>query len=1054
MCNNKFSFFFRKTTLLLAGFLLVGQSLLFSNFLASSDDGDFQQKFREFDILLPHSEFAQKYCHYLDILFDHRGKSGGIEGILSNLRKSLQIYNEVDEETGKPYLSTQEKFKKIQSLAIKMRDRLENKSFTECAPIKIFLKTYSSEEDPVCDVSGNQKLSLQMFEQNIKTFGKSFCLDHPVSKSMSPVYRDYLRSDYGSNSEQDLINCDIFNGLKDLLVLSGSKGCSEEASNYCYINTLKLKAPTLGANAAIDLMSVNATTDVDLIKKRQNMIRAVVKILDDPKQAALLNKIIFQLQRFESDFLGFQSCKQDRTTILGNSGVRDKLYYVANTLGRARKQMLEGPVDAFGGLLKNLGAEEGPLVLKGCIQSAERVLLSSESILSLGLPVSILLDLARKAESALGAVLFFTTGSSLLGFSFKDMILDYVNSGNKAGLLNCLKVMIGILVFKNHLGRFKMMKNSMFASWWAEPIIRKIYNLLNIPTPTGMLQKRGIVDSCAHWAHGLWSAEFLHSPGEYLFARPIVGGFERLLGPLVPMAFFFGGLFTKGGNNDFDEDIAAESNRELDAFKAQADKLFTAKHGSIPHSINDTYNSYSKILPFVTTRSFNQIVGLSRFLDSSGSLCEMFVANPEFKQLKLFRHLQDFDYWMNHYDGKVEKTFLDQHREDIIALSKKRFQSLSEQIEELEDEFEFEKSQEAQEHLEQLKKELQAVKVALKSYRLDVADSPGSSVSKLFEELKSPLFQEGVKNVANKDLPKLAATYKWADRALPHFLPMYQAISELLAIVGIARMIVQSRNNPDNMYCFAELVENQDRPSFEMVNGWNPTAVLDPDNGFSQIVPSSLSLGSLGNGIGQNMLLSGPNGRGKSNLLRCIGYNIWAAQTFGIAQAQSLRLTPFHYFYSEQKNPEAPGVAGSKHVKQIFGTVGLEVRMRRLSEMGKKAFVFHDEMADGTNDIAASAEIIDHFQNVPERIMCCIATHSSASQFVEEETGGRTICCCIDKDSKQLRPGISYPEEGTVINIYGRAFKMYPEEYSPEEVQKRCNNIDRLMKKVDSGKRR
>lgn len=109
------------------------------------------------------------------------------------------------------------------------------------------------------------------------------------------------------------------------------------------------------------------------------------------------------------------------------------------------------------------------------------------------------------------------------------------------------------------------------------------------------------------------------------------------------------------------------------------------------------------------------------------------------------------------------------------------------------------------------------------------------------------------------------------------------AVGEIDAYVSMAKLYKESKTTK-NPYCFATFITG-DKPSLVMKNVWNPFVSND------KAVPNSIRLGAAA--PRPNMIVTGPITGGKSTLLRALALNLVMIQSFGIAPAESVAITPF-----------------------------------------------------------------------------------------------------------------------------------------------------------------
>ncbi|MDR3647195.1 MAG: hypothetical protein P4L22_06655 [Candidatus Babeliales bacterium] len=111
--------------------------------------------------------------------------------------------------------------------------------------------------------------------------------------------------------------------------------------------------------------------------------------------------------------------------------------------------------------------------------------------------------------------------------------------------------------------------------------------------------------------------------------------------------------------------------------------------------------------------------------------------------------------------------------------------------------------------------------------------------------------------------------------------PIFTIIAEMDAYNAIANKILESQSQK-NKFCFVEFIENA-KPTIKATGFWN---ILVQDAVTNNIAET------------KNIILTGANKGGKSTAIRALLQNIVLAQSFGIAAAQSLKITPYDVIHS------------------------------------------------------------------------------------------------------------------------------------------------------------
>lgn len=124
------------------------------------------------------------------------------------------------------------------------------------------------------------------------------------------------------------------------------------------------------------------------------------------------------------------------------------------------------------------------------------------------------------------------------------------------------------------------------------------------------------------------------------------------------------------------------------------------------------------------------------------------------------------------------------------------------------------------------------------------------------------------------------------------FIPMMHAIGIIDGFISIARMYRQYKDDPQQPFCLVDICEMHG-PILEIDFGWLP---LIPKNHVHNSI-------CLGGDTSQHLLLSGPNGGGKSSVLKMIGGTVVMAQSWGIAPARKCKMSLFTRCYTSL-NPQ------------------------------------------------------------------------------------------------------------------------------------------------------
>jgi DNA mismatch repair protein MutS len=223
-----------------------------------------------------------------------------------------------------------------------------------------------------------------------------------------------------------------------------------------------------------------------------------------------------------------------------------------------------------------------------------------------------------------------------------------------------------------------------------------------------------------------------------------------------------------------------------------------------------------------------------------------------------------------------------------------------------------------------------------------------------------------------------ASPFSCAGRILLTFALMHQlehiwhdvlvAIGELDSYVSMATLIQESTTLKNN-YCFVEFTTS-DTPSLEMVDFWNP--FLDPRTAIT----NSLSFGKKTSCGKSNIIVTGPNAGGKSTILRATGINVLLAQTFGIAAAHKMVMTPFHVIATYFNVADDITAGKSKFMAEALRALEMVKKVQKMAS-NQFACILADELFTGASpreEEAAAFSVAKHIGSF-NNVLSIIATH-------------------------------------------------------------------------------
>ncbi len=195
---------------------------------------------------------------------------------------------------------------------------------------------------------------------------------------------------------------------------------------------------------------------------------------------------------------------------------------------------------------------------------------------------------------------------------------------------------------------------------------------------------------------------------------------------------------------------------------------------------------------------------------------------------------------------------------------------------------------------------------------------------------------------------------------------LLQAVAELDGYCTIARLM-KAYEHKENKFVFAEFV-NSDTPRINVTSCWEPLAPT------KKPVVNDIRLGADGKPI--RMIITGPNGGGKSTYLKSVGHAVVMAQSWGIVPANKAELTLFNGVRTslDPKEDLSAGISKFTAQKERIGSIG---NLMQQSTPNNKMLVILDEPYTGTID-DQMADRVHQFgvqaAKVPHTALC-IATH-------------------------------------------------------------------------------
>ncbi|RTL06872.1 hypothetical protein EKK58_04125 [Candidatus Dependentiae bacterium] len=177
--------------------------------------------------------------------------------------------------------------------------------------------------------------------------------------------------------------------------------------------------------------------------------------------------------------------------------------------------------------------------------------------------------------------------------------------------------------------------------------------------------------------------------------------------------------------------------------------------------------------------------------------------------------------------------------------------------------------------------------------------------------------------------------------------------------------------------CFVEFVSENQPIQCTIVNGWSPLVICQ-----KQICNSI----SLGNDHARTIILTGPNGCGKSTILRVMGINVWLAQTFGVGTAKSVRLTLFDSMRTSLRINDNAATGLSTYMAADAAAERMQTHIDSCNSK-HRSLILYGEPYRGTPDQETTRKIMDFCYHVApnKHFIMALETHVYEPTTLEKE---------------------------------------------------------------------
>ncbi len=250
-----------------------------------------------------------------------------------------------------------------------------------------------------------------------------------------------------------------------------------------------------------------------------------------------------------------------------------------------------------------------------------------------------------------------------------------------------------------------------------------------------------------------------------------------------------------------------------------------------------------------------------------------------------------------------------------------------------------------------------------------------SDTRKLFSLLSHDSFSKEPSITAHKGRSLLCFKLMHEQQAV--FENFFAAIAEIDVFVSLAKLYKEHESLVPR-YCFVQYAQEQ-KPKLVIHDFWNQ--FVD----HKKVVVNSLELGTPGST--GNIIITGPNAGGKSTVLKAIATAVLMAQTFGLAPAQQMILTPFSKISTHMNIKDDIAAGNSLFRAQVLRAQEL-LEFIQSAHSNSFCFIVIDEMFNGTSPREAEASAYSVAKNIAQHtnVMCLIATHYHLLTRLEKDT--------------------------------------------------------------------
>lgn len=185
---------------------------------------------------------------------------------------------------------------------------------------------------------------------------------------------------------------------------------------------------------------------------------------------------------------------------------------------------------------------------------------------------------------------------------------------------------------------------------------------------------------------------------------------------------------------------------------------------------------------------------------------------------------------------------------------------------------------------------------------------------------------------------RVLAAHKLMEQVKNELAPFFEAAGQLEAYYSVAKLYAAHIDTKAH-FCFVDFAHN-DKPYINAQGFWNPFI------NANTVVTNNIEIDN--NDVNHNVILTGPNTGGKSTVIKAVALNLLLAQTFGIAAADAMTITPFAVINCYLNITDDISSGTSLFHAEILRAKELVNQVKAL-EPQQFCFTILDEVFSGTN---------------------------------------------------------------------------------------------------------